>query len=170
MDDDNDIDDVLWNPYEYKEMDRDDLQKRMDLLVPSNMWVVFQSLTNKEKKEKNPEKFQTEKWYSKDFCIEDLDKDFCQNLFTVLPEETMKLGNAPENIFMPRIENLKSIKLERANPDKPGKPIKLSSDQDNFEIWYKQDDSFEQPFVSIEAQIMTNDCNYTFKTRSKLMS
>ena len=49
----------------------------MDLLVPSNMWVVFQSLTNKEKKEKNPEKFQTEKWYSKDFCIEDLDKDFC---------------------------------------------------------------------------------------------
>ena len=40
----------------------------------------------------------------------------------------MKLGNAPENIFMPRIENLKSIKLERANPDKPGKPIKLSSD------------------------------------------
>ena len=25
MDDDNDIDDVLWNPYEYKEMDRDDL-------------------------------------------------------------------------------------------------------------------------------------------------
>lgn len=41
MDDDQDVEDLLWNPYNFKEMDRDDLNKRIDLLVPSNMWVVF---------------------------------------------------------------------------------------------------------------------------------
>ena len=128
MDNDEDVEDLLWNPYNFKEMDKDDLKTRMDLLVPSNMWVVFQSLTNKDKKEKNPEKFQTEKWYQKEFCIEDLDKEYCEKLLTILPEENMKLGNAPVNIFMPKAENLKSMKIPRVDPEKPGNPIKLSQD------------------------------------------
>ena len=40
----------------------------------------------------------------------------------------MKLGNAPENIFMPKAENLISMKLQRVDPEKPGNPIKLSQD------------------------------------------
>jgi hypothetical protein len=54
----------------------------------------------------------------------------------MMPEEGMKLGNAPENLFMPKAENLKNMKLERKNPDKAGLPKKISSEE-NFEIWFK---------------------------------
>ena len=41
MRDDEDIDNLLFNPYDYKEMDKEDIQMRLDLLVPSNMWVIL---------------------------------------------------------------------------------------------------------------------------------
>lgn len=38
---DEDIDDILWNPYNFEHFDPKDIQKRMDLLVPENMLAIF---------------------------------------------------------------------------------------------------------------------------------
>lgn len=86
-----------------------------------------------------------------------------------MPEERMKLGNAPKNVFMPKAENLKCMKIKREEGSKPGIPEKIST-ENNFEIWFKQDDSFDQPFVSIEGEIQTGDCGFPLKTESRVMS
>jgi secreted Zn-dependent insulinase-like peptidase len=78
-------------------------------------------------------------------------------LKTILPEDGMNLNYPPENKFMPLAENLKNIKLERVDKDKPGNPTLI--DEDRFELWHKQDDSFEQPFVFMQAKIKSNDCD-----------
>ena len=79
-----------------------------------------------------------ERWYSKDFTTEELSSDFKERLKSVMPEPNMKMGNAPVNKFMPKVENLKSFKLDRVNPDLPGKPIKIDiGENNNFEMWFK---------------------------------
>ena len=45
--------------------------------------------------------------------IEEIDQEFKDRLRTCLPEDGMKLGNAPKNKFMPKAENLKNMKLSR---------------------------------------------------------
>jgi hypothetical protein len=41
MTNDDDVNDLLWNVYDYKKIDKEDIQKRLDLMIPSNMWVIF---------------------------------------------------------------------------------------------------------------------------------
>lgn len=48
-----------------------------------------------------------------------------------MPDTKMKMGNAPENKFMPKAENLKPLKLERVNPEMPGLPIKIDIGTNN---------------------------------------
>lgn len=92
----------------------------------------------KEDKERNPGKFKRERWYSKDFTIEELSSDCKAHLKSVMPEEGMKMGNAPVNKFMPKAENLKNMKLERVDPDKPGLPKRIDiGTNDNFQMWFK---------------------------------
>ena len=71
-----------------------------------------------------------------------MEETFLQKLKDIMPEEGMKLGNAPKNVFMPKAENLKTMKLHREEGSRPGIPEKIST-ENNFEIWFKQDDSFD---------------------------
>ena len=132
MREEKDVDNVLWAPYAYENYDPEDIQKRMDLLVPDNMLVVFQSQTAKKDKEKTPEKFLTEKWYQKEFMIEEIEPEFKEHLKQVLPMPDMLLGHAPPNKFMPKAENLKNMKLSRDYAT----PVIISK-SDNFELWFK---------------------------------
>ena len=113
LSDEKDIDNILWGPYAFENYNQSDIEARMAKLVPENMLAIFQSLTVKKDKEQSPEKFTTERWYQKDFMIEEMTEDFKAKLRTCLPEEGMKLGHAPQNKFMPKAENLKNMKLSR---------------------------------------------------------
>lgn len=95
--DDADIDDLLRLPYVYEKFDEEDINKRLDRLQPENMWVIYHSRLLKKEKEEHPERFKTERWYTKDFKTEELSAEFKAHLKTVLPEEAMNLGNAPPN-------------------------------------------------------------------------
>ena len=53
----------------------------------------------------------------------------------------MKLDYQPPNEFMPDAKDVVSKKVERTD-DKKSVPIKLETDSDNFELWFKQDDTF----------------------------
>jgi secreted Zn-dependent insulinase-like peptidase len=82
-----------------------------------------------------------------------------------MPEEGMKMGHPNENLFMPNPDNLKDLKVERENPDVPGKPslIKVA---ENFDLWFKQDDSFSQPKVYMKFEIDCNDCDWPYTMKS----
>jgi len=88
-----------------------------------------------------------------------------------MPEETMTLDFPPPNPFMPRKENLKCIKAERANEGEPGIPELISKEEDkSLQIWYKQDDSFEQPFIYVNMRILTKDCGFPTDPKALILS
>lgn len=72
---------------------------------------------------------------------------------------------------MPKAENLRNVKLPREDADKPGVPRKIKiGNNENFELWFKQDDTFEQPFVWINMKIKTIDGGYPYTLESGLYS
>ena len=57
---------------------------------------------------------------------------------TVYPgrkKDEIKLGHAPPNKFMPKPENLKSLKCAKPSDGKPGIPKRI--DSPNFTLWFK---------------------------------
>ena len=167
MRNDEDIDHILQIPYIYEKFDKADVEYRLSLLVPENMYVTMQSKIFEKERAANPEAFKKERWYSKHFAIEQMSAQQMENLKKVMPLEGMKLGNAPPNQFMPKLEELVTCKQERKDPDTPGIPVMIAQN-DSHELWFKQDDSFDQPFVVIHGKIITNDCNFPLTTESMM--
>jgi secreted Zn-dependent insulinase-like peptidase len=165
--DDNNVDDFLRLPYMYNTFDHTGIQSSLDLFVPENMWCFYQSRLLVNEQKADPKSYQKEKFYSKEFTIEELGQDFQNHLKTVKPEPDMQMGHPPENIFMPDPENLKDLKVERINADKPANP-KLIKIAENFNLWFKQDDSFSQPQVFMQICIDSNDCDHPYTMKSTL--
>jgi secreted Zn-dependent insulinase-like peptidase len=55
-----DIDDILFYPYDYQEMDSEDIKMRLEMLTPDNMIAIYHSQLLKSEKESSPEMFKTE--------------------------------------------------------------------------------------------------------------
>lgn len=68
----------------------------------------------------------------------------------------MKLDFPPVNDFIPVAENIIMKKKTRVE-DKSSSPVLLKTNS-NLELWHKQDDTFDQPFVNIKMRITTTDC------------
>jgi len=66
------------------------------------MYSFYHSKLVNEDKEQWPPKFIKERFYSKEFIIEELSEEFMKHLQNVKPAEGQKLGNAPPNLFMPQ--------------------------------------------------------------------
>lgn len=73
-----------------------------------------------------------------------------------MPGEGEKLSHPPPNLFVPR-EDLIEKKLP--TPETPAKP-KLIKQEPSSEIWFKQDDSFPQPFIWAKVKVSTTDCDF----------
>lgn len=73
-----------------------------------------------------------------------------KNLSVDMPEVHLKMGHPPANRFIPKYEDIVSKKVTRQNQDKPGSPVLLSEAcKPNMQVWFKQDDFFEQPKVLV---------------------
>jgi len=66
-----------------------------------------------ELKDKDPSKFKKEYFYSKWFTVEPFTNEFMEKLRTIMPEQGENLSNAPPNAFMPKPENIISMKNKR---------------------------------------------------------
>ena len=128
------VDDILYTPYAYRHFDQADIEKRLALLTPTNMYAIFTSPTVEKEKEANPEKFRTEYYYSTAFTFEDLPEETLQRLSSVGPEDHMKLGHAPVNLFMPKAEDLINLKVPRVG-DQAAVPKLIS--KPHYELWFK---------------------------------
>ena len=49
-----------------------------------------------------------------------------EKLRSIKPSKDERLSNAPPNLFMPKAENLITMKKERENPDEAAPPIMLT--------------------------------------------
>lgn len=166
MANDADADKLLKMPYLLEGIDEADIKARLALLTPENMFAVLFSQAVKKEYEAHPEKFTREYFYQKDFTVEEISEEHAIRLreadvAQVYPDHAkrnIKLGNAPPNKFMPSPDNLKSTKKERDASGKPGIPKLIENDK--YALWFKQDDTFDQPIVKMICKIYTNDGGY----------
>jgi secreted Zn-dependent insulinase-like peptidase len=82
-----------------------------------------------------------------------------------LPSEEQNLSNAGPNSFIPKKVPEKVPGFEKA--EKPGVPKRLESKMGQT-IWFKQDDTFEQPFVWTRVLINTIDCGFTSDVNAEI--
>ena len=115
------VDDILYAPYAYLQFSPDDIQDRLSLLTPTNMYVVFTSRTVEKEKEGDAEKFRKEYYYSTEFTVEEMSEETLQRLSVIKPEDGMKLSHAPANVFMPKAEDLINMKAPKVD-DKAAVP------------------------------------------------
>jgi len=43
MQESDDVEDILYTPYDFGDFDKQDIQTRLDCLVPENMYVLYHS-------------------------------------------------------------------------------------------------------------------------------
>lgn len=142
---DEDAANIIWNSYAFEKFDVEEIEALLSLLTPDNMFCMYMSPKLNEEKEKNPDLYQKEYWYSTYFKKENFAEEFKERLTTILPPDDMALGVPTPNHFMPSPENLKCLKLDLESPAVP----KLISEEP--EVWFKQDDSFNQPIIYVNC-------------------
>lgn len=87
-----DINDTLWIPHAYEIFDKQEIRRRLDMLVPENSYTIFLSkiVANDQEVE-----FKKEKYYGTPYTIEKIDEETIIKLKQILPDAETKLGYPP---------------------------------------------------------------------------
>lgn len=88
-----------------------------------------------------------------------MDSEFIQHLSKVLPGDGVQLGYPPANDFIPK-QDLIAKKKDRTDADSASVPSLLTNNNSSTKIWFKQDDTFNQPVVSCKLLLKTLDNGY----------
>jgi hypothetical protein len=176
MADDADYIKLMQLPYIFDELNVEDISARLEYFKPENMFIGYWSPKFQKELENNPAEFKKEYYYSKHFSVQMISDEEAKVLMeasveSVYPNrnpDEIKLGNAPPNKFMPSPDKIKSMKVDRPENGKAALPIKHSSD--NWCLWFKQDDTFDQPLVKAACFIYTRDCGYPDTLKSILLA
>ena len=75
------------------------------------------------------------------------------------------MGYPPRNLAMPS----ELAPLKNTLKSKP-KPMKVPFSNPDMDLFFKQDDTFDQPKVEIRCKIMCSDCDFPSTTESLLFS
>ena len=105
--------------------------------------------------EEQEKELSKERWYGTPFVKRKLDDEFIAKLQTILPTDSEPIGYPPVNEFIPK--TLIEKKRARDPDSKPECPKKI------FEspiVWFKQDDSFDQPVTYCQIKMLTTDQLY----------
>ena len=134
---------------------------RLNLLTPERGIVMLVSqIVEKQEKE-----LKEEKWYGTKWCREKLDDELIAKMSKVMPGSEERLGYPPENKYIPK--HLIEKKKPRPDGTEPALPVKIS---ESPAIWFKQDDTFNQPFTFCELKLETTDCMYPLTPLSHVFS
>lgn len=165
--DDEEVADIVRAPFVYECLDKEDITRRLESMHPMNMYVIHHSMTHKDTKDANPEAFQKEKWFQRDFAMLNLDNEQISRLQNAKFADGVTIGHPPQNTFMPR--NIQQKKKELLASSKPSRP-QLVLDSSNLSLFFKQDDQFEQPFIEMRCKLYTTDCGFPSTTEGLIFS
>ncbi len=68
-DDEQDLKEILRRPYFYDKLDWQDVEMRLDLMHPENMYIIYHSQNHLKLRDEDPQLFLKEKWYDREFTI-----------------------------------------------------------------------------------------------------
>jgi len=86
-----------------------------------------------------------------------LSSDKIASLNSITFPKDAKVGYPPENVFMPK--DLSPLNLKKFPGSLYQTPTQILN-ENNTQVFYRQDDRFKQPMVSIRCKMMTKDLNY----------
>jgi len=104
-------------PYRYDSINKDDIMKRLNMMTADNMYAIYHSKSLKNLKEKNPQEWKVDHYYSKSFTVEKLTDEKIQSLNQAQKPPQAKLGYPPLNKFMPKnLSTMKSYSIYYKTP------------------------------------------------------
>jgi len=150
------VEDILHYDHVMELFDQEVIREYMNYLVPEDCIVYLQTQENKKR-----DGLMQEHYYGTEYKTEKFTDEFLTYLREAAPKDGEVLDNPVKNLFVPT-EELKQNKAEREDPDEPGKPTQITdaSHETKSTIWFKKDDSFEQPFVWAHVKIETNHLGF----------
>ena len=159
------MDRILYYPYILEEFDEEAIKSQLNEMTPENWLVFFSSKDNEEIADK------TEVIYNTKFHSDDIEQSLLDELagvtFESIESEFPKAHDnvfdyPPKNNFIPyNIQNLKSDAKEEF------KLVNIEGIQ-NCKVWYKRDDSYEQPKINTRMVLRTADLNHNTDAKSKI--
>ena len=95
------------------------------------------------------------------FKKEPIPEELLNEWSTCLPQPDENLAYAAQNEFIPRMVPT-SQRVPSSEDGIIGKPrlIQECGEALESEVWFKQDDSFDHPYVFAKVKICTNDLNF----------
>lgn len=126
-----DILEINRKPYRYDSINKEDIMKRLNLMTADNMYAIFHSKSLKTLKDKNPQEWKVDHYYSKSFTVEKLSNEKIQSLNLAQKPPQAKLGYPPLNKFMPK--NLSIMKSYSTYYKTPAQILNAN----NSQIFYK---------------------------------
>jgi len=159
-----DIPELNRSPFLWDKIDKEDIQSRINMIRPDNMFVIFSSKLNKKLKDVDPKKLETEKWYNTQFMAENFESSFLSELNSIKKPDDLKMGYPEPNKFIP--QNL-------ATSDKFTTSFKTPTNilsEQGINMFYKQDSKFKQPMVGIRCKITTDEMGYPNTPESRIFA
>ena len=80
------VSNILINPYLYENFNKEEMIDFLNKFKVDNSFIIFSSYKLKDDLEKNPDLYQKEYWYSKNFKIEKISDEFKEKLHNILPD------------------------------------------------------------------------------------
>ena len=113
----------------------------------------------------------TEPIYSTLFKTEAVPAELLESWATVLPGAEEALAYPPPNLYVPA-RMPQPCRAPRNEEDPIGKPVRVAmlEETSKSELWFKQDDQFEQPHIYAHVRIDTNDLNSPHTAESQIFS
>lgn len=99
----------------------------------------------------------TEPIYGTKFINEKISPELLESWSLSMPKEGELLAYSPPNIFIPD-SPVTPLKANRKNPNIASNPEKIEHGEST--VFFKQDDSYDQPIVLVFVKIYCNDNNF----------
>ena len=160
-----DMSEILHYPYILEEFDEPVIKSILSQMTPDNMIIIYTSKKNEEVAD------QTEQIYNTKFACDQISQELAESLTTANfndIETELGLENPPK-FAMPPLNNYIPYNCEvlKSSEKQEFTQIDMGS-YENCTLWFKQDDTFEQPDLNVKVLLSTDDLNHRTDTRSKL--
>ena len=150
--DDCAIKDILYKPFAYNKHRKDEIMQYLDDLDVRDCYVI-----HRDQAYMNEEGLKTEPIYGTQYKIEPFDMHKLFVWSCTYPRPTEKIGQPPKNTFLPT-KPLESMRVKVPKVEKPGKPeFILGTNIDESNVWFKRDDTFDQPYVWAKIALLSKD-------------
>lgn len=149
------IEQILYKQYAARGVKKEVVEEYLGFLTPRNCYVI-----HRNKQFAEYEDLRTEPIYNSQYRVIAIAEEKLDEWAITLPRANEKLAHPLANKFVPKTI-LQAKKIQRDPELPPSKPVMLRGENANeSNVWFKQDDTFDQPYVWAKVQLISTDAGF----------